>query len=511
MDELNIGCSVLETDKGMHFYFKGYDLKANKIGWYTPIGVKADFKLGVKNTAEPLKINGKARKWIRQNEDFDPLPKWLYPTSNHRNHLSGLQEGDGRNQKLFNYILQLQQLGMSRDEIKTTIKIINRFILSEPLPDSEIKTILRDEAFLKESFFIKNTFLHDKFAKFLINEHHIILIAGVSHIYKDGVYSNAYLAQTTIKRSRGVNGSLTVSGEIFDGESVLNNIDRGWSLVFDGERYAITYKKLNDKTKTVEFDAIQQFFWDFSKSALYQESTGSHPFQYYIDVLFQDSGYTYDIETDVSAFEKENWGYKNKLDLFNDVIKQADVEFEVNGTNIRIDDQIGRNLTSIVRQGVNISDLVEESKISDFATYGRGFGAWNDSEDHSKGRLEVEYASELVNSFGKLAIDPSVDERYTIADNLKAAIKEKVDATYSVSITANIYDLQSAGYSDVGAPEVGDWIMAIDDTLNFKRNVRIIKLEEVFNAVGKRVGYTATCGDLSAAEQYQQSLTSTSA
>ncbi|WP_074161564.1 gp58-like family protein [Lactiplantibacillus plantarum] len=48
----------------------------------------------------------------------------------------------------------------------------------------------------------------------------------------------------------------------------------------------------------------------------------------------------------------------------------------------------------------------------------------------------------------------------------------------------------------------GDWILAIDEALNFKRKIRIIQLEEQFDVTGKRIGYTATCGDLSIVDQY---------
>lgn len=188
LDDLRLGFSALETNHGIHFYFKGYDLTANKIGWYTPIGVKADFKLGTKNTADPLRIDGKTRKWIRKASNPDPLPKWLLPLSNHQNYIDDIQDGE-RNQKLFNYILILQKSGLARDEIRETIRIVNDYILDDPLPDREVNVILRNDAFLKESFYSKGTFLHDKFAKFLISEHHICLIAGVLHIYKDGVYS----------------------------------------------------------------------------------------------------------------------------------------------------------------------------------------------------------------------------------------------------------------------------------------------------------------------------------
>ncbi|MCT4452876.1 phage tail protein [Lactiplantibacillus plantarum] len=312
----------------------------------------------------------------------------------------------------------------------------------------------------------------------------------------------SHFGQATITRTTSVNGGLSLTGEVFAGDDILNGLDYGWWLNFDNEKYVITYKKLSDDTNTVVFDAVQQFFWDFAKVALHAQYTGSHEYTFYLGQLFDKSGYTYKNDVTVPAFEKENWGYKNKLDLFNDIIDQAGVEFEVHNETVHIAKQIGSDLTSFARKGINLSDLTEEMKISDFATYAKGYGAFKDAEDQSKGRLEVEYRSELAKQFGDLEMDPIVDERYTIADNLIAALKNQVDATYTVSMTMNIYDLENAGYPNYEAPKVGDWILAIDEVLNFKRKIRIIQLEEQFDVTGKRIGYTATCGDLSIVDQY---------
>lgn len=313
----------------------------------------------------------------------------------------------------------------------------------------------------------------------------------------------ACFGQATVTRSTGVNGSASISGTIFDGQEVLTKIDRGWWFKFEDDKYVVTYKKLNDNDKTIEFDAVQSFFWDFQKTAFHEQWNGSHEFTAYLEALFKNSGYKYTLDGKVSAFEKENWGYKNKLDLFNDIIQQAEMEFEVYNETIHITKQIGDDLTSIARKGINLSDLVEEMKISDFVTYGKGYGAFKDKDDQSKGRLEVEYRSELAKTYGDLEMDPIVDERYTDATSLTNAIKKQVDASYYISVSMNIYDLENAGYPNYQSPQVGDWLLAIDEALNFKRQIRIIKLEEVFDATGKRIGYTATCGDLSTADQYQ--------
>ncbi|GAB2553602.1 hypothetical protein JOD18_004629 [Gracilibacillus alcaliphilus] len=190
VEDKDICCSILETTNGMHFYFRGYDLTANKIKWYSNIGIKCDYKLGIKNTVDPLKIDGETRTWIRKVKQHEPMPPWLYPYNKKNPNLNNLSEGDGRNDKLFTYILKMQSQGMAKKDIKETISIINHYILDEPVEKSELDIILRDEAFLKESFFIKGAFQHEKFGDYLINEHHICKIANVLHIYQDGVYSD---------------------------------------------------------------------------------------------------------------------------------------------------------------------------------------------------------------------------------------------------------------------------------------------------------------------------------
>ena len=84
--------------------------------------------------------------------------------------------------------MTLQSNDFSVEEARETIRIINKFVLKVPLADDEIETILRDDAFKKPVFFMGSTFLFDKFATFLKNNHHIIKINNQLHIYKNGIY-----------------------------------------------------------------------------------------------------------------------------------------------------------------------------------------------------------------------------------------------------------------------------------------------------------------------------------
>lgn len=57
-----------------------------------------------------------------------------------------MRAGDGRNQALFNYILTLQSEDFTKEEARETIRMINRYVLEDPLSDRELETILRDDA-----------------------------------------------------------------------------------------------------------------------------------------------------------------------------------------------------------------------------------------------------------------------------------------------------------------------------------------------------------------------------
>lgn len=198
IEEKELICRVYQTTKGKHFLFKnvneqGESLQGScKTKCTLACGlVNIDIKVGVKNSYSILKYNNTDRKIVYDkfdDEEYQAVPKWLLPIRTNIDFIT-MGPGDGRNQSLFNYILNLQSNDFSVDECKECIQIINKYILKEPLSDKEIDTILRDESFQKPVFFSKGgKFLFDKFAIFLKNNNHVVKINDQMHIYKDGVY-----------------------------------------------------------------------------------------------------------------------------------------------------------------------------------------------------------------------------------------------------------------------------------------------------------------------------------
>ncbi|MEG1336018.1 MAG: phage/plasmid primase, P4 family, partial [Clostridiales bacterium] len=188
----NLKCRVYQTTRGKHFLFRNNMVKNCGTKKTLAIGLESDIKVGCKNSYSILKFNGVERPMIidTPDDEVEDLPKWLYPVNKNDLNFLGMKKGDGRNDALYAYILTLQSNDFSTEESREVIRIINKFIFDESIPDNELEIIMRDGAFKKVSFFKNNTFLHDKFAVFLKNHEHIIKINNQLHIYKNGIYIN---------------------------------------------------------------------------------------------------------------------------------------------------------------------------------------------------------------------------------------------------------------------------------------------------------------------------------
>ena len=206
---LGLKCKVLATSRGMHFLFKTDKPMVNRTHCKLAIGLVADIKGGGKASYEVIKQGGVERDVLYDTEQYEFLPKYLTPIKTSVNVLS-LCEGEGRNNALFSYILPLQQNEFTVEECRECIKIINEFILHDPLSEEELSVILRDGSFNKPTFFnSRGVFLFDKFANYLLKVASIIKMNGRLYIYQDGIYEcgDEYIESAMIEHIPNLNQS----------------------------------------------------------------------------------------------------------------------------------------------------------------------------------------------------------------------------------------------------------------------------------------------------------------
>ncbi len=222
VQDLDIKCRVMKTARGKHFLFKNTEVKGCKTHCGLVCGLQADIKVGLKNSYQILKINGVEREVIRDcaEDDIDKLPMFLLPVKFKQPFLD-MKAGQGRNNALFAYILPLQGMGLTVEEIKQSIILINNYVIDDPLSEEELNVILRPEAFEKPTFFKDKTFLFDKFATYIKNNNHIIKINNQLHIYKNGIYVSGRNEIEAVMIQHISNLSRSKRSEVFDYLDIL--------------------------------------------------------------------------------------------------------------------------------------------------------------------------------------------------------------------------------------------------------------------------------------------------
>ena len=203
VDALSLKCLMMKTSRGVHLWFKSPAPLKNSIKVRSAIGTLYDVRSYGKLSYVMVKKEGVWREWLKTipASEVDEVPCWLRPVR-YPHSFKGLKAGDGRNQGLYEYILALQGKGFSKEEIRETLRIINKYVFAAPLGDKEMETLSRDEAFKPEAKMAKavdlsrcfredGALLHNEFANLLVSGMNILTVNGLCYVYDGGYYRYA--------------------------------------------------------------------------------------------------------------------------------------------------------------------------------------------------------------------------------------------------------------------------------------------------------------------------------
>ena len=171
------------TDRGVHLYFRKPSESFRRVSE----GVcKLGFRIEQHNQKSrpngmTIKRNGQMRKW--ENEDVrQMLPDILtIPVrKNKLEDLTGMNEGDGRNQKLFQHRVKLG----NPKNYPEILNFINNYVFAVPLPAAEMEGILRDDIAISQNadskYFI---------AQELMTQYHMVSALGDIWWLEDNVFT----------------------------------------------------------------------------------------------------------------------------------------------------------------------------------------------------------------------------------------------------------------------------------------------------------------------------------
>ena len=162
---------------GVHLYFRKPDgFKQKKA--ITPLGFEVEYKHKPSSKYITVKRHGVARevehRGVRQELPaiFEPRPKGSYKD------MYSMDEGDGRNDAMFAHKVQI----MTIPSWRKILRFINEHIFNEPLPDSEMELLSRDQDLIATK---DNAY---EMATALIHDYNIVKYNQTLYYRQGGVY-----------------------------------------------------------------------------------------------------------------------------------------------------------------------------------------------------------------------------------------------------------------------------------------------------------------------------------
>lgn len=333
--------------------------------------------------------------------------------------------------------------------------------------------------------------------------------------------SEDYIVQATTTKEKDVDGNMKLSGEITYNKVnalFIKDIDRLWRITDhdDVEYMIITLRKQGKGDRlTVRFTAIPVFI-DYMKTQSIMDSNGDH--ERYDGSLtafnaatkiFNGTPFDFVLLDDFAAKEWENFGGgESKLESFMRFLERYEAEFNLIDSTVYFEKQIGRDTNNQYRHKLNASNIAQEVDASNQFTAIRGYGNYGETDgstDYRDAKLKRDYVSGLAEFLGKRYAPPLMDGRVKDKPTMDKKLKDIIDKSLKVSVTADVNMLNKQGYP-IDDSQAGDRVFLIDKRIDLNIEVRVASQSITTDWTGKVISATITFGNKGLGMRYQTNV-----
>ena len=323
---------------------------------------------------------------------------------------------------------------------------------------------------------------------------------------------NEYPLQATTTNDYELNGNQSLSFKILPNKvnnQFIENITEMWTVTdHDDVEHKIVYLKKQGfgDSLTVNVKAVPKFFDEFDTKRIYDEHNGSMTAIACFNLIFDNTNYDVVLIDSFNAVEWEGLGAgESKLESFKRALNRYKAEFRISGNTVYIEKQVGRDTQFMYRYRLNASNISQENDASNYWTYARGYGDYDGADGWESANLIREYTSPIADIVGIREAPPIKNGNITKTSTMDEQLKELVDESLKISVSATIHDLRKQGY-DLAQPELGDRVFLIDERIGLDEEVRIVDLSIVRDWRGDVLDISMTFGTLNIVKRHQSNL-----
>lgn len=337
-------------------------------------------------------------------------------------------------------------------------------------------------------------------------------------ILKD-LNGNAYPVETVATNTKRMNGDGMLTFNVIENDQTahfVNDISKLWRVENvtgkpDDMVYVVVIanrKAYKDK-QVVQITAKEAQFDYLETHRVYENVTGSRTGVDFLNLIFDDTPYSYVLLEDVYAKEWENAGDgQSKFEMLLNWLDRYGFEFQyvASSKTFRLGKRISRRPAYYISKKLNANDISFEEDATNFYTYVQGYFDYDGSDNIHAANYKLEYpqgkTSPMIELFGIREAPPVSDGRVTDESLMDDMMRQQVEQSLKMSIELDFVTL-GKNYP-FAQPEIGDEISVIDDTIDFNRLLRIQEIKTTRDAHHKVTKQTIVVGDPKRETRYKQ-------
>ncbi|UPL43259.1 phage tail protein [Bacillus sp. PGP15] len=279
-----------------------------------------------------------------------------------------------------------------------------------------------------------------------------------------------------VKRKRRVNGEHSLSFYLLNTPNVQHAyylVDKRASIMDRFDEYiALGISKRGHYGKLITAPHV---FFDDMMEHQYDLYNGYANFKQCMDFIFNGTSWKYINQGAFAATKFENFGDDTRSALLQTALKRYEAEMEINYSSktVTFKNKIGKETDAQFRYGHNLKTFEEDTDMTNFATYIRGYG-----KDEAGNEFMVEYESPMAKIYGRIHQKPIRDERYKTKETLLEACKKNINDIPDTRFKVSIVSLIENGLSPLHKFDLGDYVYMLYEEADVKVKIRVIEIED---------------------------------
>ncbi|MCP1124557.1 phage tail protein [Bacillus sp. 3103sda1] len=280
-----------------------------------------------------------------------------------------------------------------------------------------------------------------------------------------------------VKRKRRVNGEHSISFYLLNTENVAHAYHLADKRAKIKDRYGDEYIALgiNKRGHYGKTITAPHIFFDDMMDWQYNLLNGYTNFNQCMDFIFKDTGWNWVNQGAFSATTFENFGDDTRSSLLQTALNRygAEMKIDIKNKTIIFKNKIGVETDAQFRYGHNLKTFDEDTDMTNFATYIRGYG-----KDESGNEFMVEYESPMAKIYGRLPQKPIRDEKYKTPETMLEACKKEINDVIDTRFKVSIANLIENGLDPLHKFDLGDYVYMLYEEAGVSVKIRVIQIED---------------------------------